>query len=155
MSDDGKMVKVFFSLEREDDWPPAGVESVWARSTGEPHHYIIENTPFFAREATLGDVVIANQRPTPDEPDAAELWFEERVKWGGNALIRLIIRRKEAEDQIVAWLDRAGCICEGFDKLAMVAASIPPTTEQAMVQQYLLEREQAGDVYVEEAILRA
>ncbi|MEO5729211.1 MAG: DUF4265 domain-containing protein [Byssovorax sp.] len=154
MSKDERMVKVFFSLEREGDWPPVSVESVWARPTHEPHHYVIENTPFFVRGATLGDVVVAEHRPTSDKSEAENLWFHERVKWGGNALIRLIVRRKEAEKEIVAWLERIGCVCEGFDRFAMVAVSVPCEVDQATVQEHLLQREEAGDVYVEEAILR-
>jgi hypothetical protein len=154
MSKDETMVKVFFSLEREEDWPPVSVESVWARPTNEPHHYVIENTPFFVHGATLGDVVVAEHRPTSDKSEAGNLWFHERVKWGGNALIRLIVRRKEAKEEIVAWLQRIGCICEGFDRFAMVAVSVPHEVDQATVQEYLLQHEEEGEVYVEEAILR-
>ena len=154
MSKNETMVKVFFSLEREDDWPPVSVESVWATPTNDPHHYVIENTPFFVHGATLGDVVIAEHRPTSDKSEAESPWFHERVEWGGNALIRLIVRRKEAKDDIVAWLQRIGCICEGFDTFAMVAVSVPCEVVQATVQEYLLQHEKEGNVYVEEAILR-
>lgn len=154
MSDDNELVKVFFSLEREDDWPPVSVESVWARPTSEPHQYIIENTPFFVHAATLGDVVLVEHRPTTDKGEAEKLWFQRRVQWGGNALIRIIVRRKDAEDEIVAWLRRIGCICEGFDKFSMIAVSVPAVVDQRTVQAYLLRHEEAGDIYVEEAILR-
>ena len=154
MSQDEKMVKVFFQLECKDDWPPVSVESVWARSTNEPHHYVIENTPFFVHSATLGDVVVAEHRPTSDKSEAEILWFHERVKWSGNALIRLIVRQEEAEDEIVAWLQRIGCICESFDKFSMVAVSVPLGVDQAIIPKYLLQHEEAGNVYVEEAILR-
>jgi hypothetical protein len=154
MGDDENLVKVFFPLEREDDWPPVTVESVWAKPTIEPHQYVIENTPFFVRAATLGDIVVAKKRPTPDKSEAEKLWFHERVTWGGNALIRLIVRRKETEGEIVAWLQRIGCVCEGFDRFAMVAVSVPHAVNQKSVQEYLLQHEEAGDVYVEEAILR-
>jgi hypothetical protein len=154
MSKDEKMVRVFFSLECEDDWPPVSVESVWARSTNEPHHYLIENTPFFVLSATLGDLVVANHRLTSDKSEADVLWFQERVKWGGNALIRLIVRQKEVEDEIVAWLHRNGCVCERFNKFSMVAVSIPREVDQKFIQEHLLQHEEAGNVYVEEAILR-
>ena len=154
MSKDEKMVRVFFTLECEDDWPPVSVESVWARSTGEPDQYVIENTPFFVQTATLGDVIIAKVRRTPDENEANVLWFHERVKWGGYSLIRLILRRTEARNEIFAWLERNGCVCEGLDKMAMLAVSVPPEVEQATIQGYLNQREEAGDVYVEEAMLR-
>lgn len=154
MNNDEKMVKVFFSLERENEWPPVSVESVWARPTNELHHYVIENTPFFMHGATLGDVVVAKQRPTSDKSEEEKLWFQERVEWGGNALIRLIVRRTEAKDKIVDWLQRIGCVCEGFDRFAMVAVSVPREVDQRTIQKYLLQRQEAGDVYVEEAILR-
>lgn len=154
MSKDERAVKVFFSLECEDGWPPVSVESVWARSTDEPHHYLIENTPFFVHSATLGDIVVAKHRPSPDKSEAETLWFHERVNWGGNALIRLIIRQNNAKDTIVAWLERAGCVCESFDRFSIVAVSVPREVVQAFIQGYLLCREEAGEVYVEEAILR-
>lgn len=154
MSNNERMVKVFFPLECVDDWPPVSVESVWARVTDEPHQYVIENTPFFANGATLGDVVVAKCRPSSDESEAEKLWFQERVTWGRNALIRLIVRKKEAGEEIVRWLQRIGCICEGFEKFSMVAVSIPPEVDQATVQEFLLERERSGDVHVEEAMLR-
>jgi hypothetical protein len=154
MSKDGELVKVFFELEVEDDWPPVAVESVWARSTGLPHQYVIENTPFFTTSATLGDTVIAVHRSVPDPADADKLWFRERVKWGGYALIRLIIRRKEAEGEIVDSLESAGCVCEAAPRFALVAVSVPPEVDQAAVQHYVHQREEAGDVHVEEPILR-
>lgn len=154
MSNDERMVKVFFSLECEDGWPPMSVESVWARTTDEPHHYMIENTPFFVQTATLGDVVIARHRPAADRLDAQVLWFRERVKWAGNSLIRLIFRKRESKDEIFAWLDGTGCICEGFDQMAMLAVSVPPEVDQATIQEYLNQREEAGEIYIEEAMLR-
>jgi hypothetical protein len=154
VSKDQRMVKVFFSLECEDGWPPSPVESVWARSTDEPHQYVIENTPFFVQSATLGDVVVARHRPASDRLDAQVLWFRERLKWAGNSLIRLIFRKRESKGEIFAWLERAGCICEGFEQMAMLAVSVPPEVDQATIQEYLNQREAAGEIYIEEAMLR-
>ncbi|MGW9025231.1 DUF4265 domain-containing protein [Streptomyces sp. NPDC055722] len=49
-------VKVHFRLEIENDWPPAGVESLWAidRGNGEVE---LANTPFFVRGVAIGDIV--------------------------------------------------------------------------------------------------
>ena len=154
MSAESLMVRVFFSLECHDDWPPVSVESVWATSVGAPDRYMIQNTPFFAQSATLGDIVVAERRPGSTESEAGELWFHERVSWRGNALIRLIFRKDEAKDEIVAWLERAGCVCEGLTRFAMVALSISRAVDQSIVQQYLLQHEQLGHIYIEEAILR-
>jgi hypothetical protein len=154
MSNEERLVKVFFALECEDNWPPVSVESVWAKSTNEPDQYVIENTPFFVQSATLGDVVIAKHRDTADELDAKVLWFHQRVKWAGNSLIRLILRNQEAKDSISSWLERTGCICEGLDTPSMLAVSVPPEVDQSTVQAYLGGREKAEDVYVEEAMLR-
>jgi hypothetical protein len=154
MTADEKMVRIFFELEREDDWPPASVESVWAKSTDDPNRYMIQNTPFFVFGATLGDVVTAEYREPELEGELGQLWFQARVEWGGHALMRLIFRNREAKDEIVAWLNQAGCICEGFPTYSMVALSVPPEVDQGAIQAYLLQREQAGDIYVEEAILR-
>jgi hypothetical protein len=115
---------------------------------------MIQNTPFFVFGATLGDVVTAEYREPELEGELGQLWFQARVEWGGHALMRLIFRNREAKDEIVAWLNQAGCICEGFPTYSMVALSVPPEVDQGAIQAYLLQREQAGDIYVEEAILR-
>ncbi|MEU1617315.1 DUF4265 domain-containing protein [Streptomyces sp. NPDC005722] len=49
-------VKVHFRLEVEDDWPPAGVESLWAVDRGDGR-VELANTPFFVRGVANGDVV--------------------------------------------------------------------------------------------------
>ena len=154
MSSDEKMVKVFFALECEGNWPPVSVESVWAKSTSEPDQYLIENTPFFVQSATLGDLIIAKHRHASDEIDATVLWFEERVKWAGNSLIRVILRNQGAKSDMSIWLEQRGCICEGLENPSMLAVSVPPAVDQATIQEYLNQREEAGDVYVEEAMLR-
>jgi len=58
MSDEN--VKLFFTLvPDEEGYPPFSVESVWGKLTAVAGQYVIENIPFFTREATLGDVVHA------------------------------------------------------------------------------------------------
>lgn len=104
-----------------------------------------------ANAATLGDIVFAAPRP---EIDPQELWFRAQVKWGGNALIRLIVRRREVEGEIAAWLGQLGCICEGNSSFSLIAVSVPPEVDQATVQHYLGAREDAGDIYYEEVFLR-
>ena len=56
-----------------------------------------------------------------------------------------------------SWLgcEQIGGFCEGFDRFAMVAVSVPPAVDQAAIQEiFSFRRQEAGDVYVEEAILR-
>lgn len=49
--------KVFFKLEPDDDgYPPVSVESLWAQEN-QDGTCVIDNIPFYTREATLGDVV--------------------------------------------------------------------------------------------------
>src|SRR5690349_21666617 len=80
----GDLVKVHFRLEQDEDgYPPAGVESVWAQKGAKENEYIIDNVPFFARDATLGDTVTVRE-------EEGRLWFERIVHRSGNSLIRVV-----------------------------------------------------------------
>ena len=63
---EGKLVKVRFVLDREDDdWPPLATEGVWARPVGEGE-FELDNVPWFARGVAFGDRV----RAEPDSDGA-------------------------------------------------------------------------------------
>lgn len=69
----GQPVRVHFRLvQDEDGYPPAAVESVWAQPTTKAGEYVLDNVPFFARDATIGDVVAVRE-------EDSHLWFERVV----------------------------------------------------------------------------
>jgi hypothetical protein len=131
--------KIIFYVEQdEDDYPPFGVETVWASGSGSPGEYLIDNIPFFARQATLGDVVRANQ-------SAAGLEFERVVTRSSNSLLRVIVYALEMAEQVRSRLIELGCSTEVFSGSRLIAVNVPAETSLKSVQDYLSDLE-ARDV---------
>lgn len=141
-------VKIFFELvQDEDGYPPATAESVWATTTGHPDEFELDNVPFFARDATLGDVVTARKVD-------GVLWFDTIVRPSKNSLIRLIFLDATALDEVNKVLCDMGCATEGASQYRLLAVSIPPSTRLEWVQGYLAKQEASGVIGYEEPILR-
>ena len=78
-------VKIHFQLEQDEDgYPPVAVESVWAQPAGQTGEYIVDNVPFFTRDATIGDTVRVRE-------DDGNLWFERVVARSTNSLVRVVM----------------------------------------------------------------
>lgn len=74
MTDRPGSVKVHFRLvQDEDGYPPVAVESVWAQPGMNSREYVLDNLPFFVREATLGDTVLVRE-------EEGHCWFEAVVR---------------------------------------------------------------------------
>lgn len=141
-------VKVFFQLEPDEDgWPPVNVESVWAHPGEVEGEYVIDNIPFFTREATDGDVVAVRH------DDNGTRWFDEVVRPSRNSLIRIIFHDDDQVDPVRERLKALGCATEYFGAYHLLAVSIPPREDLVIVQNELREREAAGHLAYEEAIL--
>ena len=142
-------VKLFFALEQDGDgYPPVAVESLWAVPAGQPHEYRLDNIPFFARQATDGDVVRAS------EGDGGVLWFERMVKPSGKSLLRVTFFQPTKVQEVRAALERIGCATEWDDAHCLVSVSVPLSIELKSVQSYLEDQAQAGYLDYEEALLR-
>ncbi|NEC84761.1 DUF4265 domain-containing protein [Streptomyces sp. SID12501] len=127
-------VKVHFRLEIEDDWPPAGVESLWALDQGNGT-VKLDNIPWFVRGVACGDVVAAS----PDEEGM--LWAGDVVLPSENCTIRLIVLREggsgAARQSVLNAFDRLGVCGEGIERFGMVALDVPPTADLVQVQRLL------------------
>lgn len=143
-----KQVKVRFQLEQdEDDWPPAAVETVWAGPGPCEGQYIIDNAPFFAREATVGDIVQARS-------EEGNLAFVKTIKESGNSLIRIIVKDSHRLEEFAKHFNSMGCYTEGYPDFKLIAVDIPSDVRLSDVQHYLREQAEAGTLDYEEAILR-
>ena len=92
--DDARFVKIAFRLpDPEDGFPPADVETMWARPL-EDGTFAVENTPFFFSGIGFGDVV------RTVEIDGIR-WFTEIVKPSGHGTIRIVMQREEEQSRIV------------------------------------------------------
>jgi len=141
-------VKVFFELEQDEDmYPPVSVESVWANSTGFRDQYVLDNIPFFASVATVGDTVRVRMAE-------GVRWFEEVTERSSNSLIRIIFFDRSALDRINAWLRLEGCATEYSAPHNLLAVSVPGSVDLSRVHTFVAAEADAGTVDYEEAILR-
>lgn len=141
-------VKIHFRLEQDEDgFPPAGVESVWALPTENPKEYIIDNVPFFVREATIDDNVAARE-------EDGQLWFERVVRRSENSLIRVVFFDRSVVQAVRDHLAEMGCSVEYMQSFNVLAVNIPPQTKLAAVQSYLEAEMNAGKIDYEEPLLR-
>lgn len=141
-------VKIHFRLEQdEDDWPPASVELVWADPGPREGQYVLDNPPFFTRDATVGDTVQVRE-------EEGHLWFEKVVGESLNSLIRVIVFDPESMEEVRNHLQSLGCYTEGFPNFKMIAVDIPIDVKLSTVQDYLRKESAAGKLDYEEPILR-
>jgi hypothetical protein len=141
-------VKVHFRLvQDEDGYPPVSVESVWAQPTTQPGEYVLDNIPFFAREATIGDVVLVHEKD-------GHLWFVEVVRRSKNSLVRVVFFDRTCVERISEQLVNLGCSTEYIKEHNLLAVSIPDTVKLQDVQGYLQSEAGAGVLDYEEPILR-
>lgn len=141
-------IKITFQLEQDEDgYPPFAVEDVWASSTEVPAHFVVDNIPFFARQATLGDTVRVVE-------SGGAFMFDSVVARSSNSLVRVILHDPTRVDEVRTELRNLGCSTEAFEGIAILAVNVPGSTSLASVRRYLFhlrEHEVAG---FEEPILR-
>ena len=127
-------VKVHFRLEIEDDWPPAGVESLWAIDQGDGT-VKLDNVPWFVRGVACGDVLAVS----PDEEGV--LWAGDVGRPSESCTIRLIVLREggsgAARRSVLNAFHRLGVWGEGIERFGMVALDVPPTSDLVQVQRLL------------------
>jgi hypothetical protein len=141
-------VKVHFRLvQDEDGYPPAAVESVWAQPTTKPGEYVLDNVPFFAREATIGDVVLVRD-------EDGHLWFDKVVRRSQNSLVRVVFFDRTCVERVNERLVSLGCSTEYITAHNLLAVSIPDTVSLRDVQGYLQSEAGSGILDYEEPILR-
>lgn len=140
--------KVFFRLEQDEDgYPPAGVESLWALSS-ENGRFVLDNTPFFVREATLGDTIEVAE-------EDGKLWYRSTVGESDNSLIRIIVPKGADVAGLRSALERLECGSEFLPAYGLIAVNVPGNASLKAVLHYLEEAVAAEDIVDYEApILR-
>nr|WP_128797943.1 DUF4265 domain-containing protein [Corallococcus coralloides] len=140
--------KIFFRLEQDEDgYPPVGVESLWARSSGNGR-FVLDNTPFFVRDATLGDEIEVAE-------EDGQLWYRSTVGRSNNSLIRIVVPEDVDSADIRSALERLGCTSESLPAYQLIALSVPENASLKEVRRYLEEAVASGDIAdYEEPILR-
>lgn len=140
--------KVYFRLQQDEDgYPPVAVESVWAQPGANDREYVIDNIPFFASDATLGDTVLVRN-------EEGCHWFDRLVRPSENSLLRVTFFDRGAAERVSERLTWLGCSVEHFTKYNILAVSVPTDTKLTDVQEYLRLEADAGIIDYEEPILR-
>ena len=134
-------VKVRFSLQRVDGWPPVESEGVWAEPLGDDL-YRVDNTPWFVRNLASNDVVKALAGSD------GVLWAVEREQWSGRLTIRVIPSRTgplQGDRQAVLDAFRPlGITGEGMGQYNIVALDIPPEADLRAAKDLLRTGEADG-----------
>ncbi|MDP3512114.1 MAG: DUF4265 domain-containing protein [Sulfuritalea sp.] len=124
--------KLVISLE-PNAWHGYATETVWVRDLGE-HKYQLLNTPFFAKQLSYEDIVIAA---------ATELGliFQERISSSGHSTYRIIPKVDLSTDEFLeAWASLAALGCT-YEELALdfrlLAVDVPPSADIYRVYEFL------------------
>lgn len=140
-------MKMIFPLAQDaDGYPPVSAESVWVQEEVDGR-FIIENVPFFAKEATIGDVVEAHI-------EDGVLIYKSTVRRSGNSLVRVIVFEGTNVGDVSTRFERMGCQTEIYAALGLVSVSIPPEVMLSDVQAVLRAGFEAGNWDYEEPLLR-
>lgn len=138
--------RIFFTLEQDDEgYPPVGEESVWA-SKRDDGRFTIDNIPFFATAATLGDVVEA-------EEDEGVLRYKTTVQHSGNSLIRVLCHKHADPKSAQEELEGLGCQTELLSEYRLIAVNVPPEVRLGDVQKLLARHREEGEWGYEEPLL--
>ncbi len=144
----GESVRIHFQLEQDDDgYPPVAVETVWGAPTGEANEYVLDNVPFFAPFATIGDTVRVRVME-------GNLWFQCVAKRSSHSLVRLVFFDKNAVRRVAEHLESMGCGVEFLSEHGLLAVDIPITVSLSDVQDYVRGEAEVGTLDYEEPILR-
>ena len=144
----GRSVRIHFPLQQDEDgYPPVAVESVWAQPSTQAREYVLDNVPFFARDATIGDTVLIRE-------EDGNLWFEKLMYRSGNSLVRVVFFDPDVVKVVSDRLVSMGCDVEYLQDHELLAVSIPASTALSEVQGYLQAEATTGTIDYEEPILR-
>lgn len=139
--------KVFFHIEQDEDgFPGVGSESVWAVRSSQDGLCTIDNIPFFATDANLGDVVEVVERD-------GVLWFSKVVEKVPCSLLRVVFFSVEEHERVNLRLTSFGCQTEYWSERKLLSVSVPNERISA-VEEFLDSEVNLGSLDYEEPILR-
>lgn len=142
----GEHVRILFRLEKgADDYPPAEVERLWAR-TLEDGSFEIDNIPFFVRDISVGDVVSARSQE-------GEWEFSELLRASGNSTLRVIVFDPAQVASTREYLQAQGCSSE-LHTSKLLSVDVPAQVDLWAIRDWLSRQEAAGLLEFEDACLR-
>ncbi|AZL73638.1 DUF4265 domain-containing protein [Pseudomonas oryziphila] len=132
------MEKIFIELEIVDDYPPVGVESVWAEKIDE-NTYKIKNIPFYSKDICLDDEISTSRG------NNGEAVFTDVIGDEGNSTIRIIFfgDNEDLSELVMAEISSMGCSWEGMSK-KFFSVNIPANVDFDAISGYLEKKSEAG-----------
>lgn len=131
-----EMIKKHFRLDREDDWPPVRLESLWCEQV--ERGYKVKNTPLFIKNLAFDDVI-----EVVEEKDG-EVVSWQLVALSGNSTLWLFFREDAPESDVLDSLSKLGCGFEGGAYKGLFAVNIPMACSIESVEALLAPYEDAG-----------
>ncbi|WP_369926221.1 DUF4265 domain-containing protein [Xanthomonas sp. NCPPB 2632] len=142
-----EQIKLFFHVQQDEDgFPGVGSESVWAIPTEREGLFTVDNIPFFATDANLGDVVSVTERD-------GVLWFREVVTKVPLSLVRIVFFNPEKHERVSLKLKSFGCQTEYWAERKLLSVSVPRKSLPE-VQAFLESEASLGSLDYEEPIIR-
>lgn len=139
--------KILFALTQDDDgYPPMDVEGVWAIEADDGG-YEIDNIPFFASQATVGDIIEAK---SVDD----RLFYEGTRRPSKHSLLRVALFDGRDPAPLRSKLAKLGCSTEQSHLACLIAVDVPPNVSLDEVRALLDDGCDRGFWDYEEPILR-
>jgi hypothetical protein len=138
--------KIVFDLIKDDDYPPADTESLWAIIL-DNGKYEIDNIPFFIKDISCSDIVSASYIDQ-------NLKFDKLISSGGHSTIRVIMFDEDSTDRVRDDLKNLGCDTEGSHISGLFSVDVPAQVDLSKVVKYLQLGSEGGLFDYEEAAMR-
>lgn len=143
----GREEKIAFRLERDEQgYPPADWEHLWAEAMPDGL-FRIDNTPFFVRGVSIGDVVTARE-------EDAMLVFQEVVHPSGHSTIRVVVPNVADMQTVQETLQAFGCAIEMSHLPNLLSVDVPENADYTAVRAYLEQGERDTRWEYEEGAIR-
>jgi hypothetical protein len=126
-----KTVKIHFTLDIEEQFPPIGVEILNAEPLSDGK-YKLMNTPFFVWESAYEDIVRASTSPE------GRLEYVDCVVQSTYKAISIILLDDVIRSEIIERLDKTDCIIEygEFPGYKMLAIAVPENADYSKIRDF-------------------
>ncbi len=142
-----KTVKINFTLEVQDGFPPIGVETLNAQPLDDGTFELL-NPPFFVRETAYGDIVSAKMSAR------GRLEYANCVSASTYKAISVILLDSSVRSRLMDEIDWKECIVEygEFPGFEMLAIAIPDVVDYRRIRSLLEQCESQGHLSFAELV---
>ena len=123
-------VKLVFTLEIDDSWPPLSAEGVWCEKVDD--NYKLLNSPFFIPDLACGDIFKA----TPD-PINQNIFEYNVIEESGNSVIWVMNNNELDTQSFTEGLQKVGCAFESFPRFSLISIDVPSTADIRALEELL------------------